>query len=178
MFLTEWAEEQRVTTSSVFRKFLALSARLPTTTSLRDFRLPPLFWEVTQRRFVVSYRSFGRTCLSHHQRSNRLVVPCRRLGTTYRSHHEGSNRLAVSCRRLGRTFSSRHQWWSSLTIEDGTDRLFPNVGNYLLTYAAWIPVRAKMLLLASSYYFKCNFYYRLRPNLFCSLCTNYCAILS
>jgi len=157
MFLTEWAEEQRVTSSCVFPTFIALIARLPTTSSLRDFWLPSLFWDVTHRRFVVSYRSFGTTC---------------------RCHHQGSSRLAVSCRHLGRTYWSRHQWWSSLTIEDDTDRLFLNVCNYLLTYAAWLPVRAKILILASSYCFKSNFRYRLRPNLFCSLCTNYRAILS
>ena len=157
VFLTEWAEEQRVKSFCVFPNFFAVSARLPTTSCLRDIGLPPLFWDVTQRRLAVSYRRFG---------------------TIYRSHHQGSSRLVVGCRHFGRTYWSRHQWRSSLTIEDGTDRLFLNFGNYLLMYAAWLPVRAKILLLASSYCFKCNFHYRLRPNLLCSLCTMYCAILS
>jgi hypothetical protein len=100
MFLTEWGKEQRVTSSCVFPNFLAVCARLPTTSSLRDFRLPPCFWDVTQRIFVVSYRSFVKTCRSHHQGSSSLVVPYRKFGTTYRSHHQGPSRLVVSCRRL------------------------------------------------------------------------------
>jgi len=109
--LTKWAEEQWVKSSRVFPNFLALSARLPTTSSSCDFRLPPLFRDVTQLRFVVSYRGFGTTC---------------------RSHHQGSSWLAVSHLHFERTYWSRHQWWSSLTIEDGTNKLFLNVGNYLL----------------------------------------------
>jgi hypothetical protein len=57
-----------------------------------------------------------------------LVVVYRRFGTDYRSHLYGSS----SPRRL-----------DCLTLEDGTNRLFRNVGQQLPTQAAWQPRRTK-----------------------------------
>jgi hypothetical protein len=62
------------------------------------------FWDVTQRRLVVSYRRFGTTYRSRLQRS--MIV------------------TGVSWQHIGPICKGQ------LPLEDGTDRLFRNVGDY------------------------------------------------